>query len=167
MNILGILANASEAVKPGLETLDWIVIGIYFLGLVAVVSAKSGCDVPNIMIVEDNANFRRTLKSILSSRFPFHEVNEAESGELALEKFEDHHQDLFLLDIHLPGMSGIEVAKKIKEGHPECKVIILTGYDTPEYREAAFQAGVNGFLSKRKTALTEILDQVESKLERQ
>lgn len=114
----------------------------------------------NILIVEDNPHFRKTLKVILSSRFPDVHFAEAESGESALKTVESQKQDLVLVDINLPGITGIEVARKIKEHQGECRVIVLTGNDTAEYRDAALKVGVDAFLSKYKKSLTEILDQV-------
>jgi DNA-binding NarL/FixJ family response regulator len=116
--------------------------------------------VSNILIVEDNPYFRETLRVILHSRFPDVHIAEAESGESALEKLGFQRQDIILLDIRLPGMNGIEVARKVKEHHGECKIIVLTESDTAEYRDAAFNVGADAFLSKHQKSLTEILDQV-------
>ena len=118
----------------------------------------------NILIVEHNPHFRKTLKSILRPRLPAARIIEEGNGRSALKRIEDHEQDIVLLDIHLPEVNGIKVAQAARKKHPECRVIVLTGYDTPEYRDAAFRAGADAFLSKREASLKEILEEVASHL---
>jgi YesN/AraC family two-component response regulator len=121
--------------------------------------------VSNVLIVEDNPHFRKTLRLILSSKFPDVHITEAEDGETALKTVVSKKQDLILMDIHLPGVNGIKVAQKIKERHRECRIMALTGYDTPEYVDAALRVGIDMFLSKHQTTLKEILDKVEVHLQ--
>jgi DNA-binding NarL/FixJ family response regulator len=66
------------------------------------------------------------------------------------------------MDIKLPGESGLELTKKIKAKHPNIIIIILTSYDTPEYREAAEQAKADYFLAKGLSTKNGILGLVES-----
>lgn len=121
-------------------------------------TGKSG----NILIVEDNANFRKALKEILLSKFPFMFITQAADGREALLKLERHRPDLIFLDIDLPGKSGLVITKEIKTIFPQVVIIILTHHDLPEYREAAYQNGAQYFLSKESTKADEILALVES-----
>jgi len=114
------------------------------------------------LIVEDSSFYRQLLKEALHSRFPSMDILEATDGKEVLEKVEIHHPGLILMDIKLPGESGLDLTKKIKEQHPDIIVIMLTAYDIPEYREAAFQYKANYFLSKGSASKESILTLVES-----
>jgi len=111
------------------------------------VSGK-GCVSFKALLVEDDGSFRRSLAGLLISRFPSILLDEAANGTEALEKIESFRPQLIFMDIKLPGQSGLELTRKIKELHPDIKVVILTSYDFPEYREAALASGAYGFLSK-------------------
>ena len=115
-----------------------------------------------ILIVEDSAIFRKLLKETLHSRFPSMELFEAADGEEALQRIEASVPDLIFMDIKLPGESGLELTKKIKNQYPNIIIIILTAYDIPEYREAAVQAKGNYFLSKGSATKENILELVDS-----
>ena len=115
-----------------------------------------------ILIVEDNAPFRQSLREMLCEQFPTMRVEEAEDGEDALDKLETLSPHLVFMDIKLPGQSGLEVTRTIKARYPEVKVIILTSYDLPEYREAASQYGADYFLSKGSSSRDEILALVDT-----
>jgi CheY-like chemotaxis protein len=100
------------------------------------------------LIVEDNVTFRNTFKEVLCKRFPSMLVEEAPDGVEALEKVETFLPDLVFMDIRLPGETGLELTKRIKADHPEILIIILTDYNLPEYREAAFASGADDFVVK-------------------
>jgi DNA-binding NarL/FixJ family response regulator len=114
------------------------------------------------LIVEDSAIFRKLLKETLHSRFPSMEIFEASEGEEALQIINANPPDLIFMDIRLPGESGLELTSKVKARYPDVVVIIMTSYDTPEYREAAVQAKANYFLSKGSSSKEGILKLVES-----
>ncbi len=114
------------------------------------------------LIVEDSAIFRKLLKETLHSRFPSMEIFEASEGEEALQIINANPPDLIFMDIRLPGESGLELTLKVKARYPDVVVIIMTSYDTPEYREAAVQARANYFLSKGSSSKEGILKLVES-----
>jgi DNA-binding NarL/FixJ family response regulator len=118
--------------------------------------------VPKALIVEDSAIFRKLLKEALHSEFPSLEISEATDGEEAMQKIEAQLPDLIFMDIKLPGENGLDLTAKIKARYPDVVVIILTSYDTPEYREAAIQAKADHFLSKGSSSKEGILGLVES-----
>ena len=115
-----------------------------------------------ILIVEDNDHFRQTLRSLLDARFPSLSFEEARDGSEALEKVSAFGPDLIFMDIKLPGQSGLELTKRIRHLNAEVKIIILTSYDLPEYREAARVNGANHFVSKGSCKAEEILALVET-----
>jgi DNA-binding NarL/FixJ family response regulator len=115
-----------------------------------------------ILIVEDSAIFRKLLKETLHARFPSMEVFEASEGEEALQIINANPLDLIFMDIRLPGESGLELTSKVKAKYPDVVVIMMTSYDTPEYREAATQVKANYFLSKGSSSKEGILKLVES-----
>lgn len=100
------------------------------------------------LIVEDNNLFRQTLKESLQMSFPGIAIDEAVNGAEALQRVNDFVPDLILMDIRLPGESGLGLTKKIKAIYPDVTVFILTHYDTPECREAASRYGADRFISK-------------------
>jgi DNA-binding NarL/FixJ family response regulator len=114
------------------------------------------------LLVEDNAPFRQSLREMLCEQFPTIDVEEAENGEEALEKIETFSPHVVFMDIKLTGQSGLEVTREIKARYSGIRVIILTSYDLPEYREAAKNYGADYFLSKASSSREEILALVES-----
>jgi DNA-binding NarL/FixJ family response regulator len=115
-----------------------------------------------VLIVEDSPLFRKLLKETLHSRFPSVEISEAENGEEALQNVKAFCPDLIFMDIKLPGENGLQITAKIKAQCPDITVVILTSYDTQEYREAAVQAKASYFLSKGSSTREGILDLVKS-----
>ncbi|MGA2515830.1 MAG: response regulator [Thermodesulfobacteriota bacterium] len=114
------------------------------------------------MLVEDNPSFRRILKDNLQDLFPSIEIIEAEDGVEALEKIGLHPPDLIFMDIRLPGENGLELTRRIKADHPDVIVIILTSYESPEYREAAIRFKADYFFSKDAIIDDEIYALVKS-----
>jgi len=114
------------------------------------------------LIVEDSFIFRKLLKDTLQSQFPSMEIVEALDGNEALQKIETRAPDLIFIDIKLPGESGLELTKKIKALYPNINIIILTSYDLPEYRDAAYRNKANYFLSKGSSTKADILALVDS-----
>jgi DNA-binding NarL/FixJ family response regulator len=118
------------------------------------------------LIVEDSTFFRQLLKETLLSQFPEMDISEAVNAEEALNKMVTFTPDLIFVDIRLPGESGLNFTRKIKDKHPEIPIIILTSYDLPEYREAAKKYQANYFLSKGTATKEDILKVVKSILTR-
>ena len=114
------------------------------------------------LIVEDNATFRQTLLESLNTRFPAMIIAEASDGQEVLPKVETFLPDLIFMDIKIPEENGLSLTPKIKARYPETIVIILTSFDLPEYREAAYERGANYFLVKGSATNEEILELVTS-----
>jgi DNA-binding NarL/FixJ family response regulator len=119
-----------------------------------------------ILIVEDNPLFRQTILEILSRQFPSMVLEAAPDSQTALEKIEESLPDLVFMDIRLSGESGLHLTEHIKRRHPEIIVTMLTSYDWPEYREAAYKFGANYFIMKGSSTKREIVDLIESILDK-
>jgi DNA-binding NarL/FixJ family response regulator len=115
-----------------------------------------------IMIVEDHQDFRESLKEVLIGRLPRAEILEAREGNEVLPKIEAHPPHLIFMDINIPGENGLELTRQIKQDFPQIVVVILTSYDLPEYREAAYRYGANYFLAKGTTNGQKLLGLIES-----
>ena len=89
-------------------------------------------------------------------------VKEVMDGAEALKNIETELPDLIFMDIRLPGENGLELTARIKESHPEIAIIILTAYDLPEYREAAFRGGADGYIPKSSLNMADIAALIES-----
>ena len=114
-----------------------------------------------VLIVEDSTLFRQLLREMLKERFPFIRIAEATDGEEALQKVGGFSPDLIFMDIRLPGGNGLELTKRIKARHPNIIVVILTGYDLPEYRDASRQYA-DYFFSKDSSTAENIFELVQS-----
>ena len=133
---------------------------ITFLWREESMSGKEGVSF-KVMLVEDDDGFRSSLAGLLMSRFPSIVLGEAADGAEAMEKVESFLPQLIFMDIKLPGQNGLEVTRKIITLYPHIKVVILTGYDFPEYHEVARACGAYRFLSKGSSTAEEIQELVE------
>jgi len=115
-----------------------------------------------ILIVDDNGPFRQTLKGSLQMSFPTVAIDEVADGGEVLQEVDTFLPDLIFMDIKLPGENGLKLTKKIKATHPNITIFILTSYDIPEYREAAFQYGADRFLAKTSLNRMELEELVKS-----
>jgi YesN/AraC family two-component response regulator len=109
-----------------------------------------------VLLVEDNRIYREAFKQSLCQHFPFLIIDEALNSDEALQKINTAPPHLIFIDIRLPGMSGLQLTQKIKRDFPNIHIAILTGYDLPEYRQAAAQYGADGFFVKESFKWNEI-----------
>lgn len=115
-----------------------------------------------VLLVEDNRIFREAFKENLQQRFPAMVIEEVEGGDQALQRIIGTSFQLIFSDIQLGGMNGLQLTRKIKEDFPGVHVAILTGYDLPEYREAALQHGADRLFVKEAVNWDELSDFVNS-----
>ena len=99
-----------------------------------------------ILVVDDDPVVGKSFDRVLTGKG--YAVITAHDGEEALRKLAAESYDAVFTDIKMPGMSGIEVAEKIKAAKPWLPVVIVTGYSTEAYRLRAAAAGVSDFLQK-------------------
>jgi DNA-binding NarL/FixJ family response regulator len=135
-----------------------------FLGGEVMVRSNSTSKETNlkVLIVEDNHSFRQFFTENLHSRFPSIEIFEAADGKKVLQIVEAESPNLVFMDIQLPGENGLSLTQKIKARYPHTVIVVITTYDIPEYREAAFQYGANRFIPKDSLDWKEIEAVVES-----
>jgi two-component system NarL family response regulator len=100
-----------------------------------------------LLVVDDVPLFRAGLKSALNDA-GFSVVGEADSAESAVAESEALQPDLVLLDVLMPGLSGLEVVEKITAVAPESQVVLLTGSESEEDLLTALKAGARGYLVK-------------------
>ncbi len=117
-----------------------------------------------VLIVEDNRNFREIFRNQLYEYFPSIVIEEAENGEEAWQKMKGTPSHLIYMDIRLPGLDGLQLTHRIKTNYPDTKVIIMTAYGVPEYREAATRCGASCFLPKDSLNLGQVETLVKSVL---
>jgi len=108
-----------------------------------------------VLLVEDSTLFRQLFKETLHNRLPSIELYEATNGAEALEKIEALHPKLIFMDIRLPDENGLELTQKIKARYPNTIVIILTGFDLPEYRD--FSSRYADYFFSKDSSTTEII----------
>lgn len=101
-----------------------------------------------ILVVDDHQIVRQGIRSLLSNYPDFDIVGEAADGAEALGQVQRLAPDVTLLDIRMPGESGLEVLRRIRQVQPEAKVLMLTSFDDEEYILEALRAGAQGFVLK-------------------
>jgi len=99
-----------------------------------------------ILIVDDDENIRKVLKTILEEEG--YAVDEAENAKKAIEKSRRHVYNLALIDIRLPDMEGIELLTKMKDTVPKMRKIIITGYPTLQNAIEAVNRGADAYILK-------------------
>jgi CheY-like chemotaxis protein len=99
-----------------------------------------------LLIVDDHANARELIRSFLN--IPGMTFQESASGREAIAHARDFKPHWVTVDIKMPGMDGFETIKGIKEVHPDARVIIVTSFNEPQFRDRAHSAGAVGFILK-------------------
>jgi len=100
-----------------------------------------------VLVVEDFEEFRRFVCALLIPKIEF-QVAEAADGLEAVRKAEELLPDLIVLDIALPSLNGLEVAKRIREFAPSTKILFLSGESSPDVVRAALNLGALGYVHK-------------------
>jgi DNA-binding NarL/FixJ family response regulator len=105
-----------------------------------------------VLIVDDHAIVRHGLKQILLERYPGASIAEAENGLDAITRAREHDWDIVVLDISMPGKSGLEVLKELRQIQPKTPVLILTAHPEEQYAIRVLRAGAAGYLTKESAA---------------
>ena len=101
---------------------------------------------PRVLVVDDEVRIQRACQRLLTEEGC--DVEVAQNGIQGLKMIEEKHFDIILLDLMMPGMSGLDVLKDVKSRHPDTVVIIITGYATLEHSIETMKKGAFDFLSK-------------------
>ena len=105
-----------------------------------------------ILIADDHELVRRGVRQILSEAFPELVLAETSDGRQTLEMTADQNWDVVLLDINMPGRSGIEVLQDLKRLYPRLPVIMLSAFPERDFAIRSFKLGASGYVSKHSAA---------------
>jgi len=106
-----------------------------------------------ILLVDDHAVVRQGLKQILEGAVAGAELGEAASAEEAVRMAQAQDWDAVILDISLPGKSGLEALKELRRARPRLPVLVLSMYPEEQFGVRALRAGAAGYLAKQSTAV--------------
>ena len=101
-----------------------------------------------VVIAEDHAVVREGTRQIVTSDPRIDVVGEAEDGQRALDLVAELKPDVLVLDLRLPKVTGIEVARRLQAAASETRILVLSAYDDDDYVFAAMDAGASGYLLK-------------------
>jgi DNA-binding NarL/FixJ family response regulator len=112
-----------------------------------------------VLIVDDQAPFRRAARMVMAATPGFDVIGEAESGEEAVELFETLRPGLVLMDINLgSGINGIEATRRITEAHPDATVILLSTYQAADLPSGADSSGAAAYVNKEEFGPATVTD---------
>jgi CheY-like chemotaxis protein len=137
---------------------QWNIPGCQFI----ITEPIEGLPMASILIIDPNKPFQQSLEKLLLKHFPHITVDAAGSGPEGLRKISSTCPQLILLEIHLPGNSGLDLAGQVKSMHPDAIIALLTSYSSPEYENAAKKAGIEHLIPKDEWTGNDIIALVES-----
>jgi two-component system, NarL family, response regulator NreC len=114
-----------------------------------------------VLVVDDHAVVRAGLRRVLDAEADIETVGEAANADRAVFEAMEHKPDVVLLDVVMPGKSGIEAMPALRQAAPEGKVLVLSMQDDPRYVREAFDAGASGYVLK-EAADTEVVGAVRA-----
>src|SRR3954451_8387144 len=112
-----------------------------------------------VVIADDHAVVRSGLRMLLEAQEDMHVVAEAGDVPTALQVIRAHRPSVAVLDLNMPGGSGLEAIPKLRESTPETAIVVLTMQDDPAFARQALQAGAVGFVLK-EAADEELLEAI-------
>jgi two-component system, NarL family, invasion response regulator UvrY len=116
-----------------------------------------------VLIVDDHALLRRGLKTLLAEEFRGAAFGEASNAREALEQLQKNEWDVALLDITLPGKSGLDLLKELKVERPKLPVLVLSAHPEDQFAVRVLRAGAAGYMTK-ETAPEELVKAVRKVL---
>jgi DNA-binding NarL/FixJ family response regulator len=116
-----------------------------------------------ILIVDDSAPVRRGIMSLLLTNAAWEICGEAADGPEALQKTVELRPDLVLLDISMPGMSGLDAARMIRESVPDARILIMSQHDAANMLDGVLEAGAQGCVDKGRLSV-DLFPAIESLL---
>ncbi len=122
---------------------------------------NAAMDPIRLVVVDDHEIARRGIRSVLAEEPGISVVGELANGEDAIETVRKLHPDVVLLDISLPGMSGIEAAHSIHQISPQSRIIFVSQHDSPLLAKDAFLTGASGYVVKSDAGL-DLLPAIEA-----
>ncbi|MDO8142183.1 MAG: response regulator transcription factor [Candidatus Brocadiales bacterium] len=119
-----------------------------------------------ILLIEDHTIVRQGIKQLLKLHDAYDVVGEASDGLCAINEVKAMLPDVVILDISIPKMNGIEIAKQIRRISPDAKIIVLTMYESKEFITRMLDMGVSAYLNKESTD-TDLVTAIESTIKGQ
>jgi DNA-binding NarL/FixJ family response regulator len=101
-----------------------------------------------VFLVDDQSMLRAAIKSLLAQDSRFEVVGDSGDARDAIEKIDKVNPDVVLLDISMPGLSGLDAIEPLREAHPHLRIVMLTHHEGESFVEQAVRAGADGYLSK-------------------
>ena len=101
-----------------------------------------------ILVADDHPLLRDGIASVIETQADMHLVAEAANGREAVERFREHHPDVTLMDLQMPGTSGIEAIAEIRGEFQGARIVVLTTYEGGVQALQAFKAGASGYVLK-------------------
>ena len=111
----------------------------------------------HVLLVDDHTLVREGLKRIIADSNLFSVVAEAADGNEALQRLRAQAIELVLLDLSMPGRSGVELVKQIKLEFPNLRILVLTMHEEDQYAVRAIRAGASGYLTKDSASASLIM----------
>lgn len=109
-----------------------------------------------VIIVDDEAEFRRWLRALLSQSLELKCVGDAATGEDAMSLAEIMEPDVVVADIYLPDMDGFELAERLKESNPSCKLVLMSAHGEKVYSRSALDHGELKFIPKAQFSIEKL-----------
>lgn len=106
----------------------------------------------NVMLVDDHAVVRMGFKMLLELAPDIKVVAEAESGEQGVKMYMEHHPDVVVMDITMPGIGGLEAIERIMAKDSTARVLVLSAHEDSVHPKRVLKAGAMGYLTKRSAA---------------
>lgn len=106
----------------------------------------------NVMLVDDHAVVRMGFKMLLESDVDIKVLAEAESGEQAIQRYQEHKPDVVVMDITMPGIGGLEAIERILAKDSAAKILVLSAHEDSVHPKRVLNAGAMGYLTKRSAA---------------
>ncbi len=107
-----------------------------------------GSNLIRVLVVDDHELVRSGISRLLSDSKGIEVIGQAASGEDAVQWVRNDAPDVILMDIHMPGIGGMEATRKILRSHPDVHVIAVTALDDNPYAARLMQAGASGYITK-------------------
>jgi len=106
----------------------------------------------NVMLVDDHAVVRMGFKMLLESASDIKVIAEAENGEHAIKAYAEHHPDVVVMDITMPGIGGLEAIERIMAKDSNARILVLSAHEDSVHPKRVLSAGAMGYLTKRSAA---------------
>ena len=110
--------------------------------------AKMADEQVRVWVVDDQASFRLATAATVAATDGFVMAGECETAESAIELLRGGDAGIVLMDIHMPGMGGIEAARRLRAAHPDLKVLLMSTYDVEDLPAEAAECGAAAYLHK-------------------